>query len=222
MRILVVYYSFTSTVEKVAKSIEKSFGPDHEVTIRAIRPMRARPYWRWLLLSFLPGSSVAIADRPENLDAFDRICIGFPKWTFSCPPLNRYLSLLPRLPAGIPIGLFMAFGGFDEDRYFRRIAVKVSRKAKLVATLAVKRKLVDTAECMSLIRQFCEALIDGQSLCFAQTRFIARMKSAPAFFISSIARRPSSGCTLTARIASPSTVTPNPSFSASSVVVRTQ
>jgi len=163
MRILVAYYSFTSTVESLAGSIESYLAPRYQVTVTRIEPVRERSYWNWLLRSFLPGSSVAIACPPLDVTRFDRICIGFPKWTFSCPPLNRYLAILPELPPQTSLGLFMAFGGFDEDRYLRRIAARVSRKGKLVASLAVKRKLVDTPESISLTRQFCDALVDGRS-----------------------------------------------------------
>jgi hypothetical protein len=106
---------------------------------------------------------VAIASPLEDPEGFDRICIGFPKWTFSCPPLNRYLATLPKLPLETSLGLFMGFGGFDEDRYLRAIAARVSRKGRLVTSLAVKRKLVETPESISLTRQFCDALVDGRS-----------------------------------------------------------
>ncbi len=164
MRILVVYFSFTSTVERLAQSIESCLAPRHHVTVTTIRPVRARSYWYWLLLSFIPGSSVAIENPPEKLDRFDRVCIGFPKWTFSCPPLNRYLAILPDMPSDMGLGLFMGFGGFDEDRYLRKIEARVSRKGRLVASLAVRRKLVDSARSASLIRQFCNALVEGGSL----------------------------------------------------------
>ncbi len=163
MRILVVSYSFTSTVESLARSIETCLAPRHHVTVTTIRPVRDRSYWSWLFLSFIPGSSVAITNPPPDLDGFDRICIGFPKWTFSCPPLNRYLGMLPKLPPETSLGLFMAFGGFDEDRYLREIMARVSRKGSVVASLAVKRRLVNTPESVSLIRQFCDALVDGRS-----------------------------------------------------------
>jgi hypothetical protein len=162
MRILLVYYSFTSSVESLARSIEACLLPAHSVTTEEISPIKARSYWNWLLLSFIPGSSVAIASRPVDLDSFDRICIGFPKWTFSCPPLNRYLAELPRLRPQTRLGLFTSFGGFDEDRYLRELTARISRKGRVAASLAVKRKLVNTPEYTSLIRQFCDALVDGQ------------------------------------------------------------
>ncbi|RPJ86899.1 MAG: hypothetical protein EHM18_03865 [Acidobacteria bacterium] len=163
MRILVVYYSFTSTVESLARSIETHLARGHQVTVTRIRPVRNRPYWQWLLLSFIPGCSVAITGPPPNLDGFDRICLGFPKWTLSCPPLNRYLAMLPILPPETSIGLFMGFGGFDEDRYLREVTARVSRRGRLVASLAVKRKLAGTPESLSLVRQFCDALVDARS-----------------------------------------------------------
>ncbi len=163
MRILVVYYSFTSTVERLASSIKTCLAPSHDVTVTGIVPVRTRSYWTWLLLSFIPGSSVAIGNPPVDVDGFDRICVGLPKWTFSCPPVNRYLALLPKVPPETSLGLFMSFGGFDEDRYLREIAARVSRKGRLVASLAVKRRLVDTPESISLIRQFCDALVAARS-----------------------------------------------------------
>ncbi len=164
MRILVVYYSFTSTVESLARSIAACLAGRHDVTITSITPVRGRSYWTWLLLSSIPGSSVAIGNPPADLDGLDRICMGFPKWTFSCPPVNRYLAMLPELPPETSLGLFMSFGGFDEDRYLREIAARVARKGRLVASLAVKRRLADTPESLSIVQQFCDALVDGRSL----------------------------------------------------------
>lgn len=163
MRILVVYYSFTSTVQGLAKSIESYLSTRHDVTVATIEPVRDRSYWNWLLLSFIPGSSVAIINPREDFESFDRICIGFPKWTFSCPPLNRFLAILPKLPSETSLGLFMGFGGFDEDRFLRRIEARVSRKGRLVASLAVKRKLLETPKTLSFVRQFCDALVDGRA-----------------------------------------------------------
>ncbi|RPI27043.1 MAG: hypothetical protein EHM61_09785 [Acidobacteria bacterium] len=163
MRILLSYFSFTSRVESLARQIETCLTPRHDVTLTAIRPVRDRSYWHWLLLSFIPGSSVAITSPPTDLRSFERVCLGFPKWTFSCPPVNRYLATLPALNQTARFGLFMAFGGFDEDRYLRDFAVRVSRKGRVAATLAVKRSLIEAPECASYVHRFCELLVEAPS-----------------------------------------------------------
>ncbi|HXK61286.1 MAG TPA: hypothetical protein PLP42_15475 [Acidobacteriota bacterium] len=163
MKILIIYYSFTSSVERLAGSIQAFLSPSHQVSLATIRPERDRSYWHWLLLSFIPRSSVAIKAPAPDPTCFDRVCLGFPKWTFSCPPLNRYLSAFPKLSPDACFGLFMSFGGFDEERYLQGIARRVSRKGRLAATLAVKRRRIESPEAGLLVRRFCDSLIEAPS-----------------------------------------------------------
>ena len=130
-----------------------------------IRPTRERSYWNWLARSFVSGSSVAIEPLGIEPRGFDRICLGFPKWTFSCPPVNRFLELIPR-PSSVDFGLFMSYGGFDEDRAFRAMTRKVARRGQVVARLAVKRDRVGSPACLSAVEAFCEAVVAARDALF--------------------------------------------------------
>jgi hypothetical protein len=158
MHILIAYFSYTTGVETLARRIEAQLREEHEVTVTPIEPVRSRSYWNWLVRSCLPGSRVATKPVATRLEQFDRICLGFPKWTLSCPPLNDYLS---RLPEGhlVPFGLFMAFGGFDEDRYLRALVRGVARRGSVAVTLAVKRRLIRSPRALSAIDSFCRTLV---------------------------------------------------------------
>jgi hypothetical protein len=158
MHILVAYFSYTSHVETLARMIESQWRSEHEVLVAPIVPVRNRPYWNWLLRSFLPGSKVATRPIPATIDQFDRVCLGFPKWTLSCPPLNDYLSRLPDQQK-VPLGLFMSFGGFDEDRYLEELGRRTSKKGRLAVTLAVKRRLIRSPAAVAAVDSFCRALI---------------------------------------------------------------
>ena len=130
----------------------------HEVTLAPIRPLRQRSYWNWLARSFVPGSTVAIEPLGFRVQGFDRVCLGFPKWTLSCPPLTRFLKTLPHR-SEVGLGLFMAYGGFDEDRFFRSMTRKAQTRGRVVARLAVKRSHVDSPACEAAVQAFCEAVI---------------------------------------------------------------
>lgn len=158
MRILISYFSYTSRVEKLAERIAAELKAEHQVTTVRIRPTRERSYPNWLLRSFVPGSSVPIQAVRADLRDFQAVCLGFPKWTFSCPPLNRYLSLIT-LSDSVRLGLFMSFGGFDEDRYLKALRRRLAERGRVAATLAVKRDLVESPDCAEAISSFCAALL---------------------------------------------------------------
>lgn len=162
LRILVAYYSYTSRVETLARSLADCLSKSHDVTVAPIRPLRDRSYWNWLARSFVPGSTVAIEPLGLKLEDFDRICLGFPKWTLSCPPFTRFLDTLPRR-SNIDLGLFMAYGGFDEDRFFRAMTRKAQTRGRVVARLAVKRTHLDRPECAPVIEAFGAAVVAGQA-----------------------------------------------------------
>ncbi len=158
MKILVVYFSYQSTVEMAAESIAAHLVElGHAVQTARIQPAKARRYWKWLLLSFLPGTRVRI--RPVQIDfgSFDRMCLGFPKWTFSCPPINQFLATAD-IPRSVPIALFTVYGGWDEERYLRTMIRRVSRTNPVVAWLALKRKRVLAGKHLDAISGFCRQL----------------------------------------------------------------
>ncbi|MFB6085935.1 MAG: flavodoxin family protein [Halodesulfurarchaeum sp.] len=132
---LVVYYSRTGTTESVAEKIANQL-PDPDVA--RIRPRRERRYLSWLVRSAIPGSTVAIHPVSADLSAYDAVFLGSPKWTLSCPPVNAYLEDADL--QGKTVGLFVTYGGFDEERFTRSLADRLrSRGCAVPATLLVKR-----------------------------------------------------------------------------------
>ncbi len=158
MNILVVHFSYQSTVEMAAESIAARLtASGHSVETARIEPVKPRGYWSWLLLSFIPGTRVRIQPVRADLQSFDRICIGFPKWTFSCPPINEYLATAT-IPRSLPVGLFMVYGGWDQDRYLRTMVRRVSRSNPVVASLALKRRRVLAGEHGNAVSEFCRGM----------------------------------------------------------------
>lgn len=134
-RPVVVFYSRTGTTERVARDLERRL--EDPVVLR-IRPETERPYWRWLARSFVPGSTVPIEALPTDLRAASALYLGTPKWTLSCPPTTAYLNALDA--TGVPTGLVLTFGGFDERRYARRYADRLANAgADVRALLYAKR-----------------------------------------------------------------------------------
>lgn len=163
MKILILYFSYQSTVETVAESIAVRLGElGHSVHVENIQPVQPRGYWRWLLLSFIPGVRVRI--RPVRVDfgSYDRICLGFPKWTLSCPPVNELLARTA-IPRSLPFGLFMVYGGWDQDRYLRAMIRRVSWTNPVVACTSLKRTLVVAGEHTTAVSEFCLRLTSGIS-----------------------------------------------------------
>lgn len=151
---LVVYYSRTGTTAALADRVCASLeDPD----CRRIRPRGERSYPNWLLRSFVPGSTVPIEDPTVDPAAYDAVLLGTPKWTFSCPPVTEFLRRVAF--DGVPTGVFLTYGGFDERRYARSLRTRLRRRGATVAgTLLVKRGRVADAACQSGVQQFCEAV----------------------------------------------------------------
>jgi hypothetical protein len=107
-----------------------------------ITPTRKRSYLHWLAYSFVPGSEVEIENPEMELSRYDVILLGFPKWTFSCPPLNRFIRKL-RSHNKPRFYLFMTSGGFDEQRFLHSIAHKLTKNGyDIVGSLTIKRKQI--------------------------------------------------------------------------------
>ena len=154
---LVVYYSRTGNTDDLAESIASYLG---DPTIEEIEPTRSRRYPNWLARSFVPGSTVPIEPPVANPAEFDAVFLGSPKWTFSCPPVTEYVR---RVDFGrTPTGLFLTFGGFDEERYVRALSRRLERAgAAVAARLLVKRDRLGADDLDEGVAAFCEAVLDA-------------------------------------------------------------
>jgi hypothetical protein len=159
MRVLVTYFSYRSATRRLAQHIIAQLGQAHEVTVSTIEPTTERSYWSWLLQSFLPGWRAEIRPTLTDLTGFDVVCIGFPKWSLDCPPLNGFLRTAT-VRTDQRFALFMTYGGFDQDRYFRGIAKRVERMGRLVGTLTVKRSRVLAGDLEGEVASFCRRLAE--------------------------------------------------------------
>ncbi len=154
---VVVYYSRTGTTKQVASAVADAAGL---AQVESIRPRAERPYWRWLLRSFVPGSTVPIEPVPTDLRNASAVFLGSPKWTLSCPPVTEFLDAA-RLD-GVPTGIFLTYGGFDEKRYADALVDRVKDcGADVRASLLVKRDRVGEAEYRTAVEEFCQAVFDA-------------------------------------------------------------
>ena len=83
-------------------------------------------YLHWLAYSFVPDSEVEIENPEVELSHYDVVLLGFPKWTFSCPPLNGFVRKLRSLNKP-RFYLFMTCGGFDEQRFLDSFTRKLAQ-----------------------------------------------------------------------------------------------
>ncbi len=152
---LVVYFSLTSTVRTLAQAIRSELDASSQTTISRLEPRTSHGYWGWFPRSFLPSWRVSIKPSITDLASYDLVCLGFPKWTFSCPPVNEYIQMMKGC-GGKKIALFMCHRGFDEKRYLRSMVTKVSKRGCLVvATLAVKQDVVQGGTYQEALNAFC-------------------------------------------------------------------
>lgn len=154
MQPLIVYYSRTGNTHSVAQQIASNL---ESPAVDRIHPTIQRRYSNWLLRSCLPGSSVAIEPVETDLTSYDVVFLGTPKWTLSCPPITEYIERADF--DGATIGLFMTYGGFDEERYLDRLVDRVrAQGGTVVATLRAQRDEVDTADCADRVAEFCDVV----------------------------------------------------------------
>jgi hypothetical protein len=107
-----------------------------------IAPTRKRSYLHWLAYSFVPGSEVEIENPEMELSHYDVVLLGFPKWTFSCPPLNRFIRKLSSLNKP-RFYLFMTSGGFDEQRFLDSMTRKLTMMGcNILESLKLRRKQI--------------------------------------------------------------------------------
>ncbi len=161
VNILIIYFSFTSTVHTLAQALTSRVKSDSQITVCTIEPQNPHGYWGWLPRSFLPNWRVSIKITTTDLSPYDLIYLGFPKWTFSCPPVNQYIHTMEGC-RGKKIALFMCHRGFDQKRYLSSMVKKVSKKGFLVvATLAVKQDFVREQNYREALDSFCRQAMNS-------------------------------------------------------------
>ncbi|MFB6132586.1 MAG: flavodoxin family protein [Halanaeroarchaeum sp.] len=158
MNTLVVYYSRTGTTRRLARRLFQHLAdPD----LLRIRPRRERRYPEWLALSCLPNATVDIQPVPSDLRAYDAVFLGSPKWTLSCPPVNAFLDRVDL--RGVPVGVFITYGGFDERRFARSLTKTVrERGGTIPARLLVQRDQVRKRGHRKRIERFIDLVLSGQ------------------------------------------------------------
>lgn len=157
MTSLVVYYSRTGTTHSVAGTVGSHLpAPD----VHRIRPVTERRYLNWLVRSAVPGSRVPIEDAPTDLSGYDAVFLGIPKWTLSCPPATEYVETADF--SGATVGVFVTYGGFDEERYLQHFVDDLERRgARVPATLRVQRDAAGTERSVEGAGEFVRATTEG-------------------------------------------------------------
>lgn len=141
------------------EALHRHCSPSADVTIAEICPVKPLGYWRWLLLSFIPGSRRPIHPTETNLAPYDLVILGLPKWTVSCPPINKYLDSLSN-HHGKRIAVFVSYGGFGEKRFLRALITNLSNLGfNVVASAAFKRRRIEGGESDELAGKFWEEIL---------------------------------------------------------------
>ncbi len=141
-RLLVAYYSYAGNTKRVAQALAQRLRNFCDVEIVEIVPTRRRCYLHWLAYSFVPDSEVEIENSEVELSQYDVVILGFPKWTFSCPPLNRFIRKLRSLNKP-RFYLFMTCRGFDEQRFLDSFTRKLARMGcNITGSVTIERKQI--------------------------------------------------------------------------------
>ena len=154
---LVAYFSATGTTAGAAELLAKAA----DAELFAIRP--AVPYTKadlnWMddrsrssLEMRDPSSRPAIAGRAENMDAYDRIFLGFPIWWYVAPALiNSFLESYDF--SGKTIILFATSGGSGFGKTVEGLKNSVSPTARII-----KGRLLNGRLSESELRAWVQAL----------------------------------------------------------------
>jgi hypothetical protein len=141
-RVLVAYYSYTGNTKRIAQALADRLQNFCDVKNMEIVPTCKRCYLHWLAYSLVSDSEVGIENSDVELSHYDVVLLGFPKWTFSCPPLNRFIRKL-RSVNGPRFYLFMTCGGFDEQRFLDSLTHKLDRMGcNIIGSLTIERKQI--------------------------------------------------------------------------------
>ena len=160
VRVLIAFFSYTGNTRAVAYHLSALLNSrEVEVRVEEIKPTKRYPYLFWLLLSFIPNLRTPIKQPTLDPRGYDFICLGLPKWTLACPPVNQYLEVVDL--TGKAVGLFITYGGFDERRYLRQMVKRLTKKGvKVKATLLLKRSWIKDSKIGEPLHKFCKALLD--------------------------------------------------------------
>ena len=160
-RLLVAYFSCTGNTKRIAQALAERLQKFCDVEIVEIVPTRKRHYLHWLAYSFVPDSEADIENPEVDLSQYDVVLVGFPKWTFSCPPLNRFIRRLRSLNKP-KFYLFMTCGGFDDRRFLDSLTHKlVSMGCNIVGSLTIKRKQIQRETYCKSVDSYVERIQEG-------------------------------------------------------------
>jgi flavodoxin len=159
LKALIAFFSYTGNTRAVAYRLATLLNSKRvEVDVEEVQPTKRYPYFYWLTLSFIPNLRIRIKQPKLDPSGYDLLCLGLPKWTLACPPINQYLKEVNL--EGKALGLFVTYGGFDERRYLKQMMKQLAKKgAKIKATLLLKRSLVKEDKVEAPLRRFCDALL---------------------------------------------------------------
>jgi len=141
-------------METLCTALRETF----DVEIVEIVPKHKRSYLHWLAYSFVPASKVEIDNQPMDLSDYAGVVLGFPKWTFSCPPLNAFIRGLTgvQIPAFF---LLMTCGGFDEKRFMRTFTRELQAiGCNVVDSLTIGRKWVREGTYKASVESFAKRI----------------------------------------------------------------
>ncbi len=162
MKILLTYFSFTGNTEKVSEAILRYLhGNEINCDVFRIEPVFKLSYPFWLLLSFIPGLPFPVKNlKSLDLENYDALILGSPKWTFNCPSVTYFVRFLKRerLKAKSPskIFLFITYGGFREDSYIQKLKMDLEISGFSVPVVGkFKRSEIENGKAVEKINKFC-------------------------------------------------------------------
>ncbi|MCF3652803.1 MAG: NAD(P)H-dependent oxidoreductase [Aigarchaeota archaeon] len=152
MRILVVFYSRTGNIRRVAEAIAERLKADME----EIRDARSRSG----MLGFLRSGYEALAGKLPKIQQvsrspseYDLVLIGSPVWVGKLSsPMRSYLALYGR---SIKQTAFFCTCKSDEGRAFKEMEA-LSKKP--IATLCIREKEIKSGEYIRKIEEFIKSL----------------------------------------------------------------
>ncbi len=111
MKALVLYYSFSGNTRLIAEAVAKELNADLE-ELKPVKPLNASGAWyvMWGLRQLVSQSKPPLLPPEHDPDAYDRIVIGTPVWSYTVtPPIRTFLDEHPF--NGKKIALFCCHGG---------------------------------------------------------------------------------------------------------------
>ena len=155
-RLLIAYFSYMGNTRRIAQALSERLRKSYDVEIVEIVPTHKRSYLHWLAYSFVPDSEAEIENPETELSRYDVVLLGFPKWTFSCPPVNRYIRKLRSLSKP-RFYLFMTYGGFDEQRFLNSMTGRLTKMGcNIVESLTIKRRQIQSGTYAQSVDSFAK------------------------------------------------------------------